>query len=171
MAEGFLPIYSAPEVVWNFRWSDLILRILFWCGTLPALPIWWRARSFVLFQSNRELNSRADGWTDRLLVCFAMHVTCQLGSGLEQVLCDISRKAASDTSTFYDLDVSVFTKFMSPFIKGKGAKQFCFKIKHNLDVSDIDWILLQKILFFHLGISCRFFVKPYLSVSTCFGPG
>lgn len=36
MAKGFLPIYSAPETVWNFHWSDLILRILFRCGTLTA---------------------------------------------------------------------------------------------------------------------------------------
>lgn len=78
-----------------------------------------------------------DGQTDSLFVLQCM-LPCQLGSGLEQVLCGISRKAASDTSIFYDLDVSVFTKFMSPFIKGKGAKQSCFKIKHNLDVSDID---------------------------------
>lgn len=29
MDKEFLPIYSAPEIVWNFHWSALILRILF----------------------------------------------------------------------------------------------------------------------------------------------
>lgn len=103
----------------------------------------------------------------------------QLGCDLEQDSCGMPWKATSDTSISHDLDVSVstkftkiyFTKFMRPFIKGKGAQQICFKIKHNLDVSDTDWILVQKILFFHLGLSRRFFVKPHLSVSTCFDLG
>lgn len=37
MAEWFLPIYSAPVTVWkNCHWSDLILRILYCYGSLPA---------------------------------------------------------------------------------------------------------------------------------------
>jgi len=37
MTEGFLPIYSAPAIVWNdCRWSDSVLRILYCYGSLPA---------------------------------------------------------------------------------------------------------------------------------------
>lgn len=76
-----------------------------------------------------------DGQTDPLFVLRCI-LSWQLGCGLAQDSCGMPRKAASDISTFHDLDVSVLT--MSPFIKGKGARQFCFKIKHKLDLSDID---------------------------------
>lgn len=78
-----------------------------------------------------------DGQTDPLFVLQCI-LSWQLGCDLAQDWCGMPRKAASATSTFHDLDVSVLTKFMSPFIKGEGARQFCFKIKHNLDLSDID---------------------------------
>lgn len=122
----------------------------------------------VVFSSLTE-NQRIeqmDGQTDRWFV-LQQWLSCIVA--WHKTLVEYQERQPQAPGPFMSLIRSVLTNEVCEplYKKGKGARHVCFRIKHNLDLSDIDWIILRNNYFLpSWNISHCFFVKPHLSVST-----